>query len=186
MPLATTNYDHLLAAVTGRPVATWLEEGKVFRIVRGETPGILHLHGHWEQPKSVVLGIRSYEKIRENEHAQSVIRAEAMTRSLLFVGCGEGLSDPNFQPFFQWLGKVNTKNDAFNYRLARNDEVEKLQAAHSKEQRIRVLGYGSDHADLPGFLRALAPAAPVVVTTTAGVRRRRTGGIGGPGRDDRR
>ena len=59
-PLATTNYDGLLERVTLLPAVTWRDQAKVFRVLRGEEQAILHLHGHWDEPESVVLGIRSY------------------------------------------------------------------------------------------------------------------------------
>ena len=159
LPLATTNYDDLLTRITGRPAVTWREPAKVSRILQGQAEGILHLHGHWEQPDSVVLGIRAYEQVRQAPHTQAVIRALAMTKSLLFIGCGDGLSDPNFRPFLSWLGDVNAQNLGRHFRLARNHEVAELQRDHPLEQRIFVLPYGAQHADLAGFLRALAPGA---------------------------
>ena len=155
VPLVTTNYDGLLAEVTKRPVVTWRETDEVARVLRGGSDGVLHLHGHWKQPESVVLGIRSYEAVRQDEHAQAVMRALAMTTSLVFVGCGEGLTDPNFQPFLAWLERVNAGNTARHYRLCREEEVEKLQAEHPQGQRVFVLAYGKKHDELAGFLAGL-------------------------------
>lgn len=159
-PLATPNYDSLLTSATGRPVVTWRQRDQVSPLLQDFTKGILHLHGHWEQPDSVVLGIRTYEEVRQNEHAKAVLHSLAMNHSLVFVGCGDGLTDPNFQPFLTWLGGVNADNPARHYRLALDHEVAELQKQHPPEQRIRVLGYGTDHAALPGFLRSLAPTTP--------------------------
>ncbi|MFL6291603.1 MAG: SIR2 family protein, partial [Thermoanaerobaculia bacterium] len=60
LPIATTNYDGLLEEVTHRPALTWRDGDKAARVIRGVEPGILHLHGYWEAPESVILGIRSY------------------------------------------------------------------------------------------------------------------------------
>jgi hypothetical protein len=60
VPLLTTNYDELIEQVTGLPGVTWQERHKIPRIVRGEDPGVLHLHGKWDAPASVILGIRDY------------------------------------------------------------------------------------------------------------------------------
>ena len=161
VPLVTTNYDSLLEEATGLPTATWRDQNQVFRVLRGEEQTILHVHGHWKQPDSVVLGIRAYEVVRQDAHEQAVIRALAMTQSLLFVGCGDGLSDPNFKPFLSWLRGINPRNEARHYRLALASEVQTLQAQHPPEERILVLSYGEQHADLAGFLRDLAPAQAV-------------------------
>ena len=60
-PLMTTNYDDLIEKVTGLRHVTWNDASNAARVVRGEDRRVLHLHGHWEEPESVVLGIRSYE-----------------------------------------------------------------------------------------------------------------------------
>lgn len=168
VPLATTNYDDLLERVTGLPSVTWRDQAKVSRFLRGEEQAILHLHGHWDQPESVVLGIRSYEEVRQDDHAQAMVRALAMTQSLLFVGCGDGLTDPNFKPFLSWLRSVNASNEARNYRLALDGEVVALQKQHQPEERIFVLPYGPDHPSLAGFLRRLCPATPTPVPPEPG------------------
>ena len=163
VPLATTNYDDLLERVTQLRAVTWCDQAKVFRVLHGEEQAILHLHGHWDEPESVVLGIRSYENVREDAHAQAVIRALAMTQSLLFVGCGDGLSDPNFEPFRSWLREVNPGNEARHYRLALASEVAAFHKQHQPEERVLVLPYGEKHEELAGFLRRLAPTIEPVV-----------------------
>ena len=167
VPLATTNYDGLLTQVTGRPPISWDDPAAVSRFLRGDDggDGILHLHGHWDRPASVVLGLLSYQKVVTDTHAQAAIRGIAMTKSLLFIGCGEGLSDPDFQPFFQWLRDVNAKHEARHYRLAIDSEIAELQKKHPAAERVRLLSYGKNHSDLAGFLADLAPAAPISVTT---------------------
>ena len=157
-PLATTNYDALLEHVTGLKPVTWREQAKVFRFIRREEPAILHLHGFWDAPDSVVLGIRSYEAVRQDAHAQAIREALAMTQSLLFVGCGDGLSDPNFKPFLTWLRAVNTSNEDRHYRLALASQQAELQRQHPPEERVLVLPYGDRHDQLAGFLRSLVPA----------------------------
>ena len=157
VPLATTTYDSLLEKVTHLSSISWRDTAKVSRFLRREEQGILHLHGHWDEPESVVLGIRSYEEVRQNAHSQAVIRALAMTESLLFVGFGEELGDPNLRPFFSWLGGANAGNEARHYRLALERDVIELQRQHAVEERVRVLAYGPNYEALPGFLKSLCP-----------------------------
>ena len=57
--LATTNYDGLLEEDTDTPPVTWRQRELAQRVIRGDDPGVLHLHGYWQDPESVVLGIRS-------------------------------------------------------------------------------------------------------------------------------
>jgi hypothetical protein len=96
-PILTTNYDTLIEQVSGLETVTWRDGvGRVQRLLSGDEPGVLHLHGSWRVPQSVVLGIRSYDDIVANEVAQAVQQAVAMMKSLVFVGFGAGLADPNF------------------------------------------------------------------------------------------
>jgi len=156
IPLATTNYDDLLEEVTGLPPVTWQVGPRVERLLRGEEKGILHLHGHWNDPESVVLGIRSYEEVREHPHAKAVLRALATLRTLLFIGCGETLSDPNFGAFLTWTQKGMPGAQAPHYRLCLEEEVEGLCAG--KEEPVVLIPYGTDHSELAPFLRSLVGA----------------------------
>ncbi|MCC7373430.1 MAG: SIR2 family protein [Verrucomicrobiales bacterium] len=160
-PLVTTNYDGLLEKVMKLPAITWQDEGKVSRMLERaeDSAAVFHVHGYWDQPKSVVLGIRSYEEVRLTPHIQAVLRALAMTQSLLFVGCGDGLRDPNFGPFLTWLGSVNRSRETPHYRLALEKDVVGLVQEHPPDQRIQIVSYGEGHGDLLGFLQRLAPKA---------------------------
>jgi tetratricopeptide (TPR) repeat protein len=159
-PIATTNYDSLIEQVTGLPAVTWRQGALVERVVRRDDSGVVHLHGHWQDPASVVLGIHSYEAVLSSEHAQAVQRALAMVQSLLFVGFGAGLADPNFGVLRAWLGRVLLGSQYRHFRLGRNGELAALQAEHGLAERIMVVGYGLDHADLGPFLRTLSLAEP--------------------------
>jgi formylglycine-generating enzyme required for sulfatase activity len=168
-PLVTTNYDGLLEKATGFPPITWMDEGKVGRLLMKEqdSDAIYHLHGYWDRPESVVLGIRSYEGVRGSEHAQAVLRASAMQQTLLFVGCGDGLRDPNFGPFLSWLGVVNRSRETPHYRLALQKDVVALAREHAPEQRIQIVPYGEGHGDLAPFLEKLVRDRPRPQGTTA-------------------
>ena len=167
-PMVTTNYDGLIEQVTGLAAVTWRQGAQVERVLRRDDPGVVHLHGHWQDPASVVLGIRSYEQVLGDEHAQAVQHALAMLESLLFVGFGAGLADPNFEALRAWLARVLPGSQYRHFRLGRDQELAALHATHEQAERIMVLGYGADHIDLGPFLRTLAPpelsppaAAPV-------------------------
>jgi tetratricopeptide (TPR) repeat protein len=160
-PIATTNYDSLIEQVTDLPTVTWRQGALIERVIRRDDLGVVHLHGHWQDPASVVLGIRSYEAVLGDEHAQAVQRALAMLQSLLFVGFGAGLTDPNFGALRAWLGRVLPGSQYRHFRLGRNGELPALQAEHGVAERIMVMGYGPNHADLAPTLRTLAPAESV-------------------------
>ncbi len=154
VPLVTTNYDDLIEKATPLKHVCWTDAASVSRFVRGDERRVLHLHGHWDEPDSVVLGIRSYEAVKNNEHTQAVLRAMGVAKSFLFVGCGdEGLADPNFGNFLAWLAALETAADVEHrhYRLVRRKDGVQPQG------RVFPLVYGDEHSDLPAFLARLLP-----------------------------
>jgi tetratricopeptide (TPR) repeat protein len=164
IPLATTNYDSLLEEVTGLPPVTWRDGSRIERVIRGDEDGIFHIHGHWDDPGSVVLGIRSYEKVQQDPHTQAVLAALRTLRTLVFIGCGDGLADPNFGPFLTWTRQVfGVATEYPHYQLCRAGEEAGLRPQHPADEPIVLLAYGPDHSDLVPFLRSLikAPTSPV-------------------------
>jgi len=159
VPLATTNYDALLEQVTGRSAITWRDAARFERFIRGDEDAILHLHGYWEQPWSVVLGIRSYEKLLSHQHAQALLHAVRAIKTMVFVGFGAGLRDPNFGALLRWSQRL-AESEYRHYRLAQELEVAELQTQHPPSERVFVVAYGKRFSDLTPFLQQLAPRGP--------------------------
>lgn len=157
--LATTNYDHLLETATALKPTTWRRTAGVERAIGGAEPRILHLHGEWEDPDSIVLGTPSYLDVARDPHAQAVLTALRTDRTFVFIGCGAGLRDPNLGAFLKWTSETFGRAETRHFRLCRGDEVEPLRREHPAEQRIFPLRYGDNHADLAPFLCALLPNA---------------------------
>ena len=175
VPVATTNYDDLIERTsTDWERVTWLEGGAVLRALQGEDRAVVHLHGHWRTPHSVVLGVRSYEELGNSGPAQALQRAMATMNSLLFVGVGDGASDPNFGALRKWLARTFPESQYRHYRLCLNSEVQALAGEHDSGERILPVGYGDSHEELAGFLHDLATVPSsrprsVRVTAAAGV-----------------
>jgi formylglycine-generating enzyme required for sulfatase activity len=153
-PLLTTNYDDLIEKVTSLKQVTWTDSRRVARVGRGDDRRVLHLHGHWDEPESVVLGIRSYEAVKDHRHTQAVMQAFGITKSFLFVGCGdEGLADPNFGNSLTWLEAIEkeSKVEHRHYRLVRAADTFEPQG------RLFPLVYGDCYDDLVPFLERLHP-----------------------------
>ncbi len=108
------------------------------------------------EPESVVLGIRSYEAVLGDAAAQGLQRAMASLRSLLFVGFGAGLEDPNFEALRAWLASTFPGSEYRHFRLCRDGEFTAVTAVHQREERILAVCYGAGHAALAPFLATLA------------------------------
>lgn len=159
VPIATTNYDDLIEQVTDMGYITWRDGLQWQSVLRGKRRGkaVLHIHGHYLDPQSVILGMRSYDEIRANEAAQEMLKALALTSTFLLVGVGAGLDDPNFGALREWLGR-NARTSTFpHYRLVHEGELSVEEAKRDRDDRIHPLPYGPDHSALEPWLRDLAP-----------------------------
>ncbi|HEV7771354.1 MAG TPA: SUMF1/EgtB/PvdO family nonheme iron enzyme [Solirubrobacterales bacterium] len=153
VPIVTTNYDSLLEErknASPLPAFTWRSPAKCVEVLNGEREGVVHLHGWWDEPESVVLGIRSYEAVLKAEPAQEIQRALGRFNSLLFIGYGAGLSDPNFAPLLKWFGDDQAPNHR-HYILLPGNELERADEFGT----IRPIGYGPNFDFLPKLIESL-------------------------------
>lgn len=157
--ILTTNYDHLLENATSLKPATWRQRTHVERALRGEEPRILHVHGEWDAPDSIILCSSAYSEVRNDTHAVAVLQTLRTSKMFVFIGCGAGLQDPNMGALLKWSGETFAHSEARHYRLCLEKEVETLKNEHPREQRIFPLPYGIVHEDLNDFLRSLLPNA---------------------------
>ena len=160
-PLVTTNYDDLLERRLNRHAITLANREELIAFSRLESrDGVLHVHGLWRHPDTVVLDVGDYDRVVGDRLLQAGLRSMGEMWSLVFVGCGDGLSDPNFEQFLDWMGEVLRGARHRHFRLERACDVAARQRWHTeKGHRIRVLSYGDEFGDLPGFLAQLAPTA---------------------------
>lgn len=167
--IATVNYDGVLESVTGLHPVTWRQPNRALRVLRGEDRGILHLHGHWGDPESVVLGTSSYEDVVRDEHTRAMLAGMHMWRSMLFVGHGAGLDDPNWGSFLDWAAKVFATSEHRHYRLVLESELTALSSPSLHAKRISLVSYGKKHADLGKFLQGLVPDRPEAAGSPPGL-----------------
>jgi ADP-ribose pyrophosphatase YjhB (NUDIX family) len=129
--------------------ATWTAPNRLQRILVGDERSVGHLHGHWLEHQSVVLGIRSYDQLLGSLSAQTLQQAMGVMKTMLFVGVGEGLTDPNWSALFRFLRPITSISEYRHFRLCRESELDALRAIHESDG-IYPLVYGKE-------LRALAP-----------------------------
>ena len=157
VPLATTNYDGLIEYALRLQPMTWRSHGLVDQLLSGSYPGdaVLHLHGHFSSPQSVILGASSYAKLLADKRAQNTLRHLLQSRDLIFVGLGGGLDDPNFGALIDWANEVTLPESRYHFLLLREAETPVWHAKLALDSRIHVLSYGQNYADLMPFLRSL-------------------------------
>jgi tetratricopeptide (TPR) repeat protein len=158
-PIATTNYDDILVKATGFLPIIWSDHDETLRFLHNPTQGILHLHGYWRSPESVVLGSRSYaEHSADNRHAL-LQQVATLDRAALFIGCSQdGLTDPDFSRLDSFL---ETWQDAAprRYWLVKQDldATGRPMPAPSPifTKRLFPVGFGTIYDDLPKLLTTL-------------------------------
>lgn len=163
VPIATTCYDDILSVALGLRVVTWDDSNAVLNAVRGTDPAVVHLHGHWRLPLSLVLGGQSYAEILGNSRAQDLQQALGTLRSLVFVGCGAGTSDPNFTRLRAWMKNFTPTIEMRHYRLCLASERARLQSEHESESIVPIV-FGEGYGDLGSFLRSLVESGPIVLS----------------------
>lgn len=154
VPIATTNYDDLLTrGRTNMQPVPWTKPEAALQLLKGDRRGVLHLHGYFDDPESVIFDIRSYEKVLASDKAQAIQQAMAVRNTFLFIGCGKaGLSDPNVGRLIEWLTEAFGETRYKHYCLCASHEYAAMQERYPK---LICIDYGT-FDELSPFLRELA------------------------------
>ncbi|GFG17890.1 uncharacterized WD repeat-containing protein alr3466 [Aspergillus udagawae] len=145
--IITTNYDDVLERHCSLSCISRSDKSQVRRFLCGKKDGILHIHGSYEKPDDVVLDATSYYKDSGTDFMKRVVKAILRTHTVLFIGCGEGLQDPNFDALLEWAAK-RTLEGHRHYFLTQ----ENYRRNYSPFVRLT---YGTSHKGLSLFLRQL-------------------------------
>jgi formylglycine-generating enzyme required for sulfatase activity/energy-coupling factor transporter ATP-binding protein EcfA2 len=159
--LATLNYDSLLEGNERKPV-TWKEfydnQQALLRDARGV---VLHLHGHYENLESVVLGLSSYIAVRDYKPAKAIRRSFLTSRTVLFIGCGDTFLDPNFSEWLRWANDVESDGKQRHALLCRAEERDKFLKTVNAPW-LNIISYGEKYDDLQPFLQSLLPPGTTI------------------------
>ncbi|MEM7310653.1 MAG: SUMF1/EgtB/PvdO family nonheme iron enzyme [Planctomycetota bacterium] len=163
----TTNYDDLMTQVHRVPSVTWKDPERIQEVLRRDLDAVVHLHGHHSDPSSVVLGVESYTELLGADRAQALLHALSAMRTLVLIGFGAGVDDPNFTALRRWIAKHLGGSSYRHFHLVRKDELRATQERYGRDERIYALSYGENYADLPGFLDGLRSGVPVLRAPSA-------------------
>jgi hypothetical protein len=158
--VATTNYDRLLTEVIPdhpEPI-TW-REPVAMREALQEGGRVLHLHGVYTDPLSVVFGLDNYDDLTSNDAYQAVLRSLWLGKTLLFIGCSfGGMRDPDFTKLLDWAAATFAGSPAKHYALIWQDEASAREIRDFLQRwRIQIVPYGPTREDLMTTLNDLNP-----------------------------
>ena len=167
--IITTNYDTLLEKEGPQPALhekwdafTWTDDQWPSALQKARV--VLHLHGMAAKPKSVILSSADYERIHNDQLDQAVNQYNFLSRRFLYIGCGDGLSDPHIAPLMRKAIEVLTarkrqqgqqgQEDREHFILVRGGELRQL-IANPLPGSISPVAYGAEFDQLTDFLRKL-------------------------------
>ena len=149
----TTNYDDLLSNACNTNPVIWLNPGEFLNVINRKKPGILHMHGHWETPDSIVFGQVSYDDILGHD-VQELFRSLWLHWHWVYIGCGAGLRDPNIGKLLSWGREKYGSDGLSHYLLARKREVTTNTSPVSSNLKFV---YYEDHRQIPDLLKSIEP-----------------------------
>jgi hypothetical protein len=166
----TTNYDLLLEqneVVPGGETATWLQPQKIFSLLRGGK-GVIHLHGRYDHPESVILSAADYSRI-VGRPEDSIRVAQALFHAgvLLFVGSSlAGVQDPHLSRMLDEFARLQgplLDGVQPHFILLRKD-APKIEIAAARRMGILPVTF-TDYSDLPAYLRSIVGTVSSHVST---------------------
>jgi hypothetical protein len=154
--LITTNYDDLLERFCDLKRIGRSNKDSVMKFKSGDVDGVFHVHGSYHDPHEVVMDTTDYYKVRESDEVQNVLKTFWEYKTILFIGCGSGLEDPNFDALLKWASERQENIPNRHCLLIRNGDILKLKP-------LVRLKYGNDYGDLVPYLYQLLDDQPLSV-----------------------
>jgi hypothetical protein len=86
--------------------------------------------------------------VKNSDIVQDILRAFLQDRTILFVGCGSGLEDPNFDALLKWASELHRNIPNRHCLLIRDSDTVNYQP-------LLPVRYGPRYEDLVMYLRRL-------------------------------
>ena len=89
-----------------------------------------------------------YYEVKHSDEVQDILKTFLQYKTILFIGCGSGLEDPNFDTLLRWASERHKNISHRHCLLIRGDDKVKYQPL------VRVK-YGPRYEDLVVYLKKL-------------------------------
>jgi hypothetical protein len=146
--LLTTNYDDILETYCGLGHIGRSKADDIVNFRRGNMDGVFHVHGNYHDPQEIILDTTDYYQINHSDEVQNMLKAFLDDKTILFVGCGSRLEDPNFNELLKWGAKQQKNIPNKHCLLIRDGD------SLSCNPLIRIK-YGPNYHDLALYLSKL-------------------------------
>jgi hypothetical protein len=152
--VVTTNYDTLIEDAKPRwHSSTWTDKDYAHAV--RQTRMVLHLHGVVGKPDSIILSSADYERLSLGELTQVLNKSLFASHRFIFIGCGDGLSDPDIAPLIDFMNKIMPEESTEHYILVRGGQLRELNERPLSPLIVPV-AYGEKFEHLAPFLQKLA------------------------------
>ncbi|AMR31543.1 hypothetical protein A0256_08940 [Mucilaginibacter sp. PAMC 26640] len=160
--ILTTNYDDLLSApykVNKKKIFDWTHHSEIARALNKKEDFILHLHGVYQNPESIILSSTDYKSLAGNKGYKTILQRLWSEHHFLFIGCSrDGILDPDFSTVIDFMNKWFPTVPHEHYILMREPEL--ANGSHIellKTANVHTITYGKEYDDLPVFLKGINP-----------------------------
>ena len=152
--ITTTNYDLLIERSVNASAVSYSSPAEILSVIRSEQDNkVIHLHGVFDRDNGmddIVADDPQYQGILADSGAQ-FIQNLIGTHTIMIVGCGGTVDDPNLSGFMNFLvEKLGVTDIPYFYLMKNGDTVPSLP------QNAVPISYGDDYSDLPVFLSEMA------------------------------
>lgn len=168
----TTNYDLLLEELKitpGSQSTTWLNPAAIRSMLRSGS-GVVHLHGRYDIPRSIILSTADYQRLVTDDDATAVAQAAFHSGILLFIGSSvSGVGDPHMSKILSEFSRMTGRTggeEAPHVALVKG-RPPGVEIARLRKLGIEALSFGNDYCDLPPFLNKLVESEKIVVRSRA-------------------
>ncbi|CAF3760597.1 unnamed protein product [Rotaria socialis] len=165
-PIITTNYDCLLEDILDRKPLTWSKycTADIDNSLKDLKNYILHVHGYFREPDTVIFSSDDYTRIHEEQFDQSNLGSLMKRKTLLFIGFETGLSDPHFSNLLKWIFSVTGRRSLPMYKLVTSNTTKGFNQTSDMLllENMKELQYGNTPKDLLEFIKNLKSFKPLI------------------------
>ncbi len=160
--LCTTNYDTLLSEVnnlTNRQRYDQTEYQEIIKAIRNNNDLVIHLHGVYDKPDTVVLSKEDYDNLTDQVGYKELLKKLLSDYHFLFIGCSkDGVMDEDFSQLFDFIKTWFPHTAHQHYMLVHEKEINtKNHITLLTEGNIEAISFGDDYKKLPQFITSINP-----------------------------
>jgi hypothetical protein len=133
-PILTTNYDDMVERGLGIRSLTLHNIACAADVLRNDEQCVIHLHGIYTDPNSIVLTARDYSKLVKDENWEHMV-GFLKDRVLIFVGFGSSMFDSAFRIFRQKAFSTGPRTIPYWHWILAEPEFRALEKQIETAQR---------------------------------------------------